>query len=366
MRRFIFFLAGLSRFATLAVALMLACLAPQAEALLTPSDPVLSAPIPSQAHAPESILVIEEIHPVGYADDGECLDLCICVEPETLTRVFCIVKSPTGLDVYAVYRKLRIPGVGLMWHTGRLTGHVYLAFDSKGMGAEWDAALKKYSYSKAANYDPQNSRQYVDWITHSFHPWNVKTGDRTGQLVSVIYTEGSYVDINSFDADIRPIVKGDAILLPVTSDEVEQIRLFELSEKSALANNKSMCAGDHGTYSFVKKNCADGAKRLVQGAGLKWPKAAYLWNGGVGVEGPMDWTFIPQTSLLLAQGGYHSVKEGKAVVWTCADTVATAGRAIVNESFEATKVVVDHCEGVEFIIIDDSSGAGGLGLKFSF
>ena len=97
MRRFLSILASLSRFATLAVALMLACLAPQAEALLTPSDPVLSAPIPSQAHAPESILIIEEIHPVGYADDGECLDLCVCVEPETHTRVFCIVKSPTGL-----------------------------------------------------------------------------------------------------------------------------------------------------------------------------------------------------------------------------------------------------------------------------
>jgi len=102
MRRFISFLASLTRFATLAVVLMLACLAPQAEALLTSSHPALSSPILSQAHAPESVLIIEEIHPLGYADDGECLDLCICVEPETLTRVFYIVKSPTGLAIHDV------------------------------------------------------------------------------------------------------------------------------------------------------------------------------------------------------------------------------------------------------------------------
>jgi len=100
MRRFISFLASLTRFATLVVVLMLACLAPQAEALLTSSHPGLYEPIPSQAHAPD--LIIEEIHPLGYADDGECLDLCICVEPETHTRVFYIVKSPTGLAVIIV------------------------------------------------------------------------------------------------------------------------------------------------------------------------------------------------------------------------------------------------------------------------
>ena len=259
-----------------------------------------------------------------------------------------------------------IPGVGLTWHTGRLTGHVYLAFDSKGMGSKWDATLKKHGYTKAANYDPQNPRQYVDWITHSFHPWNVKTDDSTGQRVSVVYTEGSYVDISGYDADIRPIVKGDAILIPITSDETEQIRLFELSEKSAMANNKSMRAGDHGAYSFVKRNCADGAKRLVLGAGLKWPKAAYLWNLGVGVEGPMDWTLIPQTSLLLAQGGYHTVQGGKVVVRAGADTVAAAGRVVTKASIETTKVIVDHYEGVDFIFPDDKSGTGGVGLKFSF
>jgi len=110
MRRFLSILASLTRFATLAVVLMLACLAPQAEALLTSSHPGLSAPIPSQAHAPESVLIIEEIHPIGYADDGDCLDLCVCVEPETLTRVFCIVKSPTGLEAYLFFQD--------EWHLG--------------------------------------------------------------------------------------------------------------------------------------------------------------------------------------------------------------------------------------------------------
>ena len=85
MRRYIFILA-----------VMLACLAPQAEAVYTPL-PDLSESITSQAYAPEPDLLIEEVYPIGYADDGDCLDMVVCVEAQTHTRVVYIVKSYLGL-----------------------------------------------------------------------------------------------------------------------------------------------------------------------------------------------------------------------------------------------------------------------------
>ncbi len=86
------------------IAALLACLAPQAEASLprrmtgvyTPL-PDLSESIASQSYASEPDLLIEEVYPIGYADDGDYLDMVICVEPQTHTRVVYIVKSPLGL-----------------------------------------------------------------------------------------------------------------------------------------------------------------------------------------------------------------------------------------------------------------------------
>ena len=166
MRRFLSILASLTRFATLAVALMLACLAPQANALLTPSDPILSEPIASQAHAPESILIIEEVYPVGYADDGEYLDLCVCVEPETHTRVFCIVKSPTGL-AFKNYKDSDVPWYlpsssvpyamnytyGTTWHEDAVCGF-----------ANWGIALNNGMYGITdglANFDYDSLRPSI-------------------------------------------------------------------------------------------------------------------------------------------------------------------------------------------------------------
>ena len=63
---------------------------------------------------------------------------------------------------------------------------------------------------------------------------------------------------------------------------------------------------------------------------------------------------------------YYTVQGGKVVVRTGADTVVAAGRAVSKASVETTKVIVDHYEGVEFVLPDDRSGTGGVGLKFSF
>jgi len=86
MKRYIFILAA-----------MLACLAPQAEAVYTPL-PDLSESFATQTIAPEPDLLIEEVYPIGYAEDGDCLDMVVCVEAETHTRALYIVKSHLGLD----------------------------------------------------------------------------------------------------------------------------------------------------------------------------------------------------------------------------------------------------------------------------
>ena len=82
MKQYIFILAA-----------MLACLAPRAEALVTPL-PDLSESFVSQSYASGPDLLIEDVYPIGYADDGDCLDMVVCVEAGTHTRVYCIVQSP--------------------------------------------------------------------------------------------------------------------------------------------------------------------------------------------------------------------------------------------------------------------------------
>jgi len=82
-------------------AVMLACLAPQAEAVYTPL-PDLSKSFASQAYAPEPDYIIETVQPLGQSHDGSHLDLVVLVAPETHTRAICVVQSPLGLDYVSV------------------------------------------------------------------------------------------------------------------------------------------------------------------------------------------------------------------------------------------------------------------------
>jgi hypothetical protein len=38
-----------------------------------------------------------------------------------------------------------------------------------------------------------------------------------------------------------------------------------------------------------------------------------MWNGGVGVGGPMDWTLLPELTLRVTQGGYFVVTHYEGV-----------------------------------------------------
>ena len=85
-------------------AVMLACLAPQAEAVYTPL-PDLSKSFASQAYAPEPDYIIETVQPLGQSHDGSHLDLVVLVAPETHTRAICVVQSPLGLATRFVEKR---------------------------------------------------------------------------------------------------------------------------------------------------------------------------------------------------------------------------------------------------------------------
>jgi hypothetical protein len=220
--------------------------------------------------------------------------------------------DPLGLEAHAVYRQLGITGLGWTWYAGKLTGHVYLAFDDKNMGTAWQETLKRHGYSKTDTPNPQNYKEYNNWITFSFHPWSVKTADATGNRVSVVYTEGSWVDINNYVADIRPIVRKEAVVIPLTTDEAEQIKMFEAAQRSANINRASMTSTDQGEYSFAVNNCADWAQWITLQSGLSWPGWAYLWNGGTAVGGPLDYTLLPQLTYGASVVGYYTYQTVKA------------------------------------------------------
>ena len=119
---------------------MLACLAPQAEAVYTSSltfDDVAPSPVCN----PEPDLLIEEVYPLGQADDGDYLDMVVCVEQETHTRVCYIVKSPLGLDVAA-------PGIWEVQENETLW-EIYLTLHKRGAGdaPSWSKFLDNIKYN---------------------------------------------------------------------------------------------------------------------------------------------------------------------------------------------------------------------------
>ena len=71
----------------------------------------MHTPLPTADHAlvesfsvepsASDFLLIQAVHSLGQSDDGMHIDLVVCVNPKTLTPVFCTVQSPLGLEVNA-------------------------------------------------------------------------------------------------------------------------------------------------------------------------------------------------------------------------------------------------------------------------
>jgi len=267
MRRFISFLAGLTRFATLAVVLMLACLAPQAEALLTSSDPILSEPIPSQAHAPESYLIIEDIHPLGYADDGECLDLCICVEPETLTRVFYIVKSPTGLWAWDNYWIETFFNKSFWVGSGQTTGRLATR-TVKGLGQAGLIGSDMMGYGTSSAFGWGDDYQGSSKLFKGIHEDPAAFGtpeelrdkilDGTGKAVINVGTLGAYGMIKGVDHAVKT---GDYKELQDASLQAFLLSLQARSLQLKSVNPWTGAKTSPGPVSFVE--CFEGTPKPV-------------------------------------------------------------------------------------------------------
>jgi RHS repeat-associated protein len=178
-----------------------------------------------------------------------------------------------GQKAYMVYRQLNI--TGLKW-TSPITGHVYLAFDDEGMGSAWQQ-------TKASENLGSNAV-----ITMSFHPYSVYA-ELNGAMndkdrISTFITDGSYVQVNDRDHDIKMFYGGGQKRL-VTSTECEQIKLFKIAVASMKLNNGGI--PDPGRYSFADINCAFWARTMIQRSELSMPAGA-TWNLGTGLGTGID------------------------------------------------------------------------------
>lgn len=204
--------------------------------------------------------------------------------------------DPLGLDVYVIYRQLNI---NILENAFPLTGHIYIGFNNENMdnSKEWSEITKSNS-----------SLLQKGWITFSFHPDSVSTGSTEYDRVSVIYTNSSWVDISNVQSDIYPIVEEETINILITSSPCEQLAIFKEAIFSSQINRRSPTANDTGHYSFAVNNCGSWAKSIVEAAGASWPPEANLLNLGTGLDGPLDYTLLPQFTYLMSVAGYNALQ----------------------------------------------------------
>ena len=219
--------------------------------------------------------------------------------------------DPYGQKSYTAYREFDLPFGEKLWNpldiAAHIAGHVYLAFKVAGEGLTpdeqdaWCKFLSKKGYTKVDHPPVRGSRQYQDWITFSFHPWNVMDNvpNNYGQIVSVLLTKGTFVDLNNFESDITPVMMGEASKnLIETTDIQQEFALFTRAEKSLAAKGQ-----DFGkvfaeqapawlklfnNYGLIKRNCGAWAKYVVSESGLSWPLNSLFYNAGIGVGGPLS------------------------------------------------------------------------------
>ena len=106
-------------------------------------------------------------------------------------------------------------------------------------------------------------------------------------------------------SDIFPILEEDTINVMITSSPCEQIAIFNKAMRSGYINRISPTSNDRGYYSMPANNCGTWAKSIVESAGVKWPPEANFFNLGTGVDGPLDYTLLPQFTYLLSVAGYN-------------------------------------------------------------
>jgi RHS repeat-associated protein len=234
-----------------------------------------------------------------------------------------------GHDVYVVYRPLNITGLGLLFP---LAGHVYLAFNDDNMGNDWRTLEQNLGFGPG-------------WHTFSFHPENVVTEQSDTLRVSVEYTTSQAIKVDDADQDVRDILNGAAMRLPVTTDPCLQTKIFQRAYESM-----QLAGSDFGPYSFSENDCGTWAKGVIQYAGGEWPAAAYGLNLGTGVNGPLDYTGLPQATYYGSVVGYNIYNTGRnAINWA-------------QQNSEPVLIPLD----APTLSHDNQPGGFGFGLRFTF
>ena len=262
------------------IAAMLACLAPQAEALVTPL-PDLYESFASQSPAVASDLLIEDIIPIGYADNGDCLDMVVCVEAGTHTRVFCIVQSPFGLAVVlihgvntdAAWFKTAEQGLKAYWKKNNQPEQAIIHF-------KWGDPGTMFGLSRKQGGHPHYATQSVKEMSSS----GALSKERGYMLTSVTRLKNLLNLLNT-------VAKREGSKEPITIIAHSQGTIISLGalQQGAKIDNLIMMGSPLDVLPFnKKKNDLLKAKSSIRGSVFNYwsSKDEWAWiKGGIGAYG---------------------------------------------------------------------------------
>ncbi|HEX9163171.1 MAG TPA: RHS repeat-associated core domain-containing protein [Thermoanaerobaculia bacterium] len=237
--------------------------------------------------------------PLGYAASGSNLYNYAHSDPVN-------ARDPTGEAVYLVYRKFNDPTLEKGYP---FIGHFYLAFDANGLAdpAHWEALVRHIGGQNVRGIERAPN---PDAETFSFHPTEVRDGDKRNALVSTLYTDASYVGYNDEKPDQETVERGRDMMpngmpvdegvkiwrIPATQQQQEQLYIQAIAQRDTINSGLNTS----GSYGLGSNNCGSWAQWMLLQAGLSWPAGATFCNlGGVGIHGPTD---IPSRALTAAIG----------------------------------------------------------------
>ena len=262
--------------------------------------------------------------------------------------------DPLGLDAEIGYRRLGIVGLSLLYP---VAGHSFLIFNNKNTGEAWKSTLLRWGMNPAS-----------EDVTMSFHPDAVGSDDTSLNRVWTLVTDSSAVLLNRPE-DLVVAEGRSGMQFRITSDEAEQIRLFELAMRSAQINNRSPVSHDQaGPYSFPYKNCSSWAKDLIDQAQIQDKPEAAFWfmNFGVGQERLLDLTLVPQASYLVLRGGVTVYDAGRAAALAGAEATLTGARRSYGAGRKVVAGTVDVLQkGKPYYYVDPEGGQGYIGFSWS-
>jgi len=284
--------------------------------------------------------------------------------------------DPDGREAYIVYREFADAALKKKFPK---QGHVFLAFDEKGISnvGKWRDKV----YKKLGPYAPAGPQSaFPIWgtkiedapdanmETFSFHPWEVydEGEGHAYNVAGILLSASSYIGYGDrIDRDAFRNARDNlnlpdapkAMVFPLHVTEQQQFDLYQKAIASRNINNLSPQSGDIGWYMVGAQNCGSWTVWLTeQVKGVKYPSDMRKYNrlpllprvsiggrivfpgasvGGIGLGGVADYTLLPQTVTILAGTG-GTVYEGARFIgyglYRGGEAIVGAGRIIVNRA----------------------------------